>query len=62
MPWPTAAFVIRASFLVVLVPFDVRGFHFVGAREGHGFPSYAARRRQKSHMASKPVASPPPPP
>jgi hypothetical protein len=31
----TAALVIRAGFLVVLVALDVRGFHLVRAREGH---------------------------
>jgi hypothetical protein len=34
---PTAALVIRAGFLVVLVPLDVRGFHLVRARSGHGW-------------------------
>lgn len=29
-----AALVIRAGFLVVLVPLDVRGFHLVRARSG----------------------------
>jgi hypothetical protein len=35
MLWSTAAFLVRAGFLVMWLPPDVRGFRSVRAREGH---------------------------
>jgi hypothetical protein len=37
-PWPSAAFLIRASFLVVWVPFYVSSFRRVLARGWHALP------------------------